>query len=308
MLRQFLIILTIVIIFIAVYFPTRHARHYNYIALQNIANELDLRKPIEIDYNLKNCTYHGVVLNNEDINIDSVYVTKTFNKTFIGGEYKPSRCLPLIKTALIVPYRSRPNHLNIFLNYMHSFLQRQNIHYRIFIVDQNDTSPFNRAKMLNFGATEAMKHKYNCLILHDVDLIPINTGNIYGCTKVPRHMSSSLDTFRYNLPYLTLFGGAAAISSEHFKKVHGMSNKFYGWGGEDDDFYRRLVQNDLEPCRFPPEISRYIMLPHEKQKASENRFKLLEESEQNQKTDGISSLSQNYIVKLEDLYTHIIVS
>lgn len=79
---------------------------------------------------------------------------------------------------------------------MHPFLQKQQLHYRIFIVDQNDTLPFNRAKMLNYGAKLAIKLKYDCLVLHDVDLIPINTGNIYGCTKMPRHMSSSLDTFR----------------------------------------------------------------------------------------------------------------
>lgn len=79
---------------------------------------------------------------------------------------------------------------------MHPFLQKQLLHYRIFIVDQNDTLPFNRAKMINFGARLAIEHNFDCLILHDVDLIPINTGNIYACSKKPRHMSSSLDTFR----------------------------------------------------------------------------------------------------------------
>lgn len=79
---------------------------------------------------------------------------------------------------------------------MHAFLQKQNIHYRIFIVDQMDNRPFNRGKMLNIGATEAINAGYPCLILHDVDLIPLVSGNIYACTKLPRHMSSCVDTFR----------------------------------------------------------------------------------------------------------------
>lgn len=114
----------------------------------------------------------------------------------LGGEFKPKDCEALIKSALIIPYRNRTEQLHIFLNYMHHFLQKQHIHYRIFIVDQNDTLPFNRAKMLNYGATLAINLNYDCLILHDIDLLPLNTGNIYGCTKSPRHMSSSLDTFR----------------------------------------------------------------------------------------------------------------
>lgn len=79
---------------------------------------------------------------------------------------------------------------------MHAFLQKQRIHYKIIIVEQNDNSQFNRAKMLNVGANEAIKSNFPCLILHDVDLFPLNSGNIYACTKKPRHMSSSVDTFR----------------------------------------------------------------------------------------------------------------
>lgn len=97
---------------------------------------------------------------------------------------------------MIIPYRHRAEQLEIFLKFIHPFLQNQQLHYRIIIVDQNDTLPFNRAKMLNYGAKLAIEHEFDCLILHDIDLIPLNTGNVYACSKFPRHMSSSLDTFR----------------------------------------------------------------------------------------------------------------
>lgn len=113
-----------------------------------------------------------------------------------GGEYIPDSCIPLYKTAILVPYRNRSTQLSIFLSYMHKFLQNQKLHYRIFIITQNDNLPFNRAKLLNYGAKVAMQLGIDCLILHDVDLLPLNTGNIYACSKRPRHMSSSIDIFR----------------------------------------------------------------------------------------------------------------
>ncbi|KAJ8964699.1 hypothetical protein NQ314_004691, partial [Rhamnusium bicolor] len=307
MLKNCLLTLGVVIIIVAIYFPTRHARHYNYITIDKIYKEIELRKPKNSESNLKTCTYQELILKNADIEISTVMERKPFQQPYAGGEFKPNECMALIKTALIVPYRNRTQQLNIFLNYMHYFLQKQNIHYRIFIVFQNDTLPFNRAKMLNYGAKLAISLKYDCLILHDIDLLPLNTGNIYACSKLPRHMSSSLDTFRYNLPYLTLFGGAISILSRQYQKINGMSNNFFGWGGEDDDFYRRLMANGLKPCRFSPEVSKYTMLPHEKEKANQGRFKALEDSVDRHKVDGLNSLPHQYSIKLEDLYTQIIV-
>jgi len=41
--------------------------------------------------------------------------------------------------------------------------------------------------------------------------------------------------------YSTLFGGIEAFSTEHFQLINGFSNQFFGWGGEDDNLYDRLV-------------------------------------------------------------------
>lgn len=57
-----------------------------------------------------------------------------------------------------------------------------------------------------------------------------------------------------------------AITSKQFLSVNGMSNEYYGWGGEDDDFYSRLEAMNLKICRFGPDISRYHMVKHESQK------------------------------------------
>ena len=62
-------------------------------------------------------------------------------------------------------------------------------------------------------------------------------------------------------------GGALAISSAQFDQVNGFSNQFYGWGGEDDEFHRRLAQHNLPPVRMEPGIARYVSLKHIKQAA-----------------------------------------
>ena len=38
--------------------------------------------------------------------------------------------------ALIIPYRNRSEQLSIFLRHMHPILKRQNLDYRIFVIEQ----------------------------------------------------------------------------------------------------------------------------------------------------------------------------
>ena len=51
--------------------------------------------------------------------------------------------------------------------------------------------------------------------------------------------SSSIDKFRYNLPYSRMTGGVLAVSSEQYGRLNGFSNRYVGWGGEDDDLFNR---------------------------------------------------------------------
>jgi len=60
-------------------------------------------------------------------------------------------------------------------------------------------SKFNRAMLMNIGFIEAMKlGRYDCVIFHDVDLLPENDQNIYQCPEEnARHMSVAIDKFKY---------------------------------------------------------------------------------------------------------------
>ncbi|RMB88247.1 hypothetical protein DUI87_35359 [Hirundo rustica rustica] len=95
---------------------------------------------------------------------------------------RPPRCEARSRTAVIVPHRNREGHLRHLLYYLHPFLQRQQLHYGIYVVHQAGNSTFNRAKLLNVGVKEALKdEEWDCLFLHDVDLIPENDHNLYTC-------------------------------------------------------------------------------------------------------------------------------
>ena len=53
-----------------------------------------------------------------------------------GGSWRPSYCTARHRVAVIVPFMNRHEHLRIFLAHMHPFLQRQQMDYRIFVIEQ----------------------------------------------------------------------------------------------------------------------------------------------------------------------------
>ena len=113
-----------------------------------------------------------------------------------GGYYTPSKCQPRHSVAIIIPYRNQPKTLAIFLKNIHPFLIKQQLEYGIFVVEQTVGTKFNRGMLLNVGYLEAKKIKnWDCFIFHDVDLLSMNDGIPYTCSKNPRHLAVSVDKF-----------------------------------------------------------------------------------------------------------------
>lgn len=64
---------------------------------------------------------------------------------------------------------------------------------------------FNRAKLMNVGFVESQKLEpggWQCFIFHDIDLLPLDTRNMYTCPRQPRHMSAAIDKLHYKWVYI----------------------------------------------------------------------------------------------------------
>ncbi|PKU29417.1 beta- -galactosyltransferase 3 [Limosa lapponica baueri] len=230
-----------------------------------------------------------------------------------GGRYQPSTCEPRSRTAIIIPHRNRETHLGHLLYYLHPFLQRQQLQYGIYVVHQAGNSTFNRAKLLNVGVKEALKdEEWDCLFLHDVDLIPENDHNLYTCDPWnPKHVSIAMNKFGYSLPYPQYFGGVSALTPDQYMKMNGFPNEYWGWGGEDDDIATRVRLAGMKIARPPISIGHYKMVKHKSDKGNEenpHRFDLLIRTQRMWTQDGMNSLTYTLLAKhLHPLYTNLTV-
>ena len=58
--------------------------------------------------------------------------------------------------------------------------------------------------------------------------------------EVLSHISLNFVFFTFfRWVYTSYMGGVSMLRKEHFEQINGMSNLYWGWGGEDDDLYAR---------------------------------------------------------------------
>ncbi|XP_016284516.1 beta-1,4-galactosyltransferase 3 isoform X3 [Monodelphis domestica] len=228
-----------------------------------------------------------------------------------GGRYHPGDCEPRSRTAIIVPHRAREPHLRLLLYHLHPFLQRQQLAYGIYVIHQAGNGTFNRAKLLNVGVREALRdEEWDCLFLHDVDLLPENDHNLYVCDPGgPRHVAVAMNKFGYSLPYPQYFGGVSALTPDQYLKMNGFPNEYWGWGGEDDDIATRVRLAGMKISRPPISVGHYKMVKHRVDKGNEenpHRFDLLIRTQRSWTQDGMNSLTYRLLAReLGPLYTNI---
>ncbi len=158
------------------------------------------------------------------------------------------------KIALIVPFRNRESQLKIFEDYFKKYLKEYD--YKIFVIEQsNDNLKFNRGILLNIGFKCALEEGYNTFIYSDVDLLPPESLKEYYTKSNEKdiiHIAFSWNRYNQSLKNISYFGGITRIPANIFKKIGGFPTLYWGWGGEDDEVYRRVlsIQNpDFEIIR-----------------------------------------------------------
>ncbi|KAK3595595.1 hypothetical protein CHS0354_009551 [Potamilus streckersoni] len=256
--------------------------------------------------------------------VESVTNDDSLRRVVYGGMYIPDNCVSRERTAIIIPYRDREDHLDILTRHLHNILQRQQLEYRIFVIEMALPTQFNRGILANIGFLIAKETgDFSCFIIHDVDALMMNDKNLYRCGRQPRHLVTGITKFRtenneYGLPYDSYMSGVIALTDSQYTLANGFSNVFFGWGGEDDDFNIRVKKAHMKFVRPEKHIGIYMGIPHEADSTNPKnpaRFGILDVSATRQAIEGVNSFYNNqlkikfkrYAVEYRRYYTWILV-
>jgi hypothetical protein len=137
--------------------------------------------------------------------------------------------------------KSRAANLALFLINIHRYLKSVNaFKYQILIVEQvNFNGDFNKGRLYNSAVRYIIERQkinkklVDCIVLHDIDLIPSNHSKYleergdYRCRQMPWHISHSrkiwsLKRERDVIYSRFLTGGVLSLRLEHFVDVNGV--------------------------------------------------------------------------------------
>lgn len=155
--------------------------------------------------------------------------------------------------VLIVPYRedssgTRAPQLKAFTEHRAKVFP----HASLLVVEQDDDGcPFNRGQLLNVGYryleehTDWLEQKDARVVFHDVDLLPsAETYETYGTPfeeDGPNGNVRVVQAANSRYDGNGCFGGVTIFNRTGFHAAMGWSNRFWGWGGEDNCLYARCV-------------------------------------------------------------------
>lgn len=185
---------------------------------------------------------------------------------------------------------------------------------RYVVVEQAHGLPFNRGRLFNTGFDWGRKRwpETDFAVFHDVDEVPEGVQCEYNFPEKPQHLLYSRSKTNHRPSYAANFGGIVSFSHTDFYKINGFSNNFWGWGGEDDELFKRVRYVFKMPNGIANKTCRTRSLDHENSRRItsdyNNNNKLLSAwSPQYMNKDGLSSLTYNVhnVNETYDGYTNI---
>lgn len=159
---------------------------------------------------------------------------------------------PKRRVMIVIPYRNREKNLKFYRHYMEGFFLRDqradnpDVLIETLIVEQANKKLFNRGVLGNVGVIEAEKRGLtddDCVLLHDVDLLPVPGVDYVNCDKaysLSRSIQSKYKEMWHVMPG-PYYGGVLTMSIRDWKRCNGFDNSLYGWGGEDDLLFIRCT-------------------------------------------------------------------
>jgi len=147
------------------------------------------------------------------------------------------------KLGVIVPFRNRYNQICDFIERISVHLNKSKIPFELIFIKQDDAKLFNRGMLLNIGFKQAQKLECDYVVFHDIDMLPIDVD--YSYVDHPVHLATNFKD-EDRVLFDTYFGGVTLFPMNDFKRINGYSNKYWGWGYEDDDLLLRCIKHDIE--------------------------------------------------------------
>ena len=147
------------------------------------------------------------------------------------------------KLGVIVPYRNRFDQLVVFKQKIVEYLKNQKIDFEIIVIEQDNAKLFNRGMLLNIGFKHAKEMGCDYVVFHDVDMLPIDVD--YSYSEIPLHLATNFSTLsskQKRIVFDEYFGGVTLFPVNVFEQIDGYSNKYWGWGYEDDDLLFRCKE------------------------------------------------------------------
>jgi N-terminal domain of galactosyltransferase len=111
------------------------------------------------------------------------------------------------------------------------------------LVQVNDDPVFCPARARNIGAKSA-SHEFLCFVDADV-IMQLELAKWLELNRNPNEF------YVYPVQMEHELTGFAIVAREHFSKIGGYDEAFWGWGGEDKDLYERLAWIGLSKSLVP---------------------------------------------------------
>jgi len=165
----------------------------------------------------------------------------------------------MYKNIIIVPYRNRKEHLDIFIRDALPLFEKYLQPFKVIVIEQNEGKLFNRGMMINIGFNE-YKNNSEYYFTHDIDIVPKENcvKDIY--TKIPSSNNTIMGILTAGSGCDTL-GGIIKFNSDTFTLANGFPNNMWGWGVEDKALQNRvrfininieknIISSRLNPLEF----------------------------------------------------------
>lgn len=199
-------------------------------------------------------------------------------------------------TYIVVPYRDREEHLGLLFARLGPLLSAERVHVVVSI--QPDGQLFNRGLTRNVGVKYALAHGAEQVVLHDVDMLPVDLDVYWAMPERPVvHLAGRASQFNGQMPYPRYFGGVLRMTATAITACNGMTNRCWGWGAEDDVLLRRVMLLGYQPAWHHGVFQSIDHAREQRHKHNNHNRRILQtETLGRLRSDGLTSTPSAHIV------------